>query len=144
MIIEKLASYTYKIAYEAADIMANMVDRGAKPSEELYGEAEKLLDERKQQSYGLRHPYVTGIPTLGIWPAISRTKAEKKIVARLMAKHPELADQYREYEDKRYNQSVTDRQLQSENDKANAVRNAVMASALPIAYYAASRNRDRD
>lgn len=139
--MNKLSDQVKKYAYDTADLMSHMVDQGAKPSEGLYGEAEKLLDERKKESYGLRHPYVTGIPTLGVWPLISIGNAQRKIVAKLMAKHPELAEQYREYADKRYEQSITDRQLSNERDKANAMRNTIMASAVPLAYYASARSR---
>lgn len=141
-ITRKVAEWSMKMAYDASNIVTTMVASGAKPSEDVYGETQDLLDKRKEKSYGLRHPYITGIPTLGIWPAISRASAEGDIITRIMVRHPEIADQIREFDDKRYNQSVIDRQLRTDNDKANAARNTVAATALPIAYYMASRNRD--
>jgi hypothetical protein len=47
--------------------------------------AEDLLDKEKQKSFALRHPILTGIPTLGILPAIAQSKAMRKIEHQIMA-----------------------------------------------------------
>ena len=46
--------------------------------------ARKLIRQQEKKRFGLRHPWLTGIPTLGIWPAISKARATDAIVNRLM------------------------------------------------------------
>ena len=42
--------------------------------------AKKLIGKAKEKSFILRHPYLTGIPTLGIAPLIAGSKAKEGIV----------------------------------------------------------------
>ena len=138
IIIEKLAMYNAYVKtarFETADLMANMVDKGVIPSEQMYGEAEELLDKKREKSLGLRHPLLTGIPTLGIWPLIAQSIAERRITSQMAAKHPEMARQMHDYEDKRYN-------LQTERDRANAASNTMRAAAVPLAAYMYWKSRD--
>ncbi|MDP3012860.1 MAG: hypothetical protein Q8M92_01370 [Candidatus Subteraquimicrobiales bacterium] len=145
-VMEKVAAYVAmeKIAWEASDIMSDMVEQGATPPEDVYHEIEDMLNERKSKSYGLRHPYVTGIPTLGLWPAISKSKADKNIKASVLMKHPKLLEQIRGYMDKQYDRHIERAKVQTESDKANASRNTVRAAALPIATYFAARSQYGD
>jgi hypothetical protein len=43
----------------------------------------KLIKQRMAKSFSLRHPILTGIPTLGIAPAIAKQNAIQKIVRRM-------------------------------------------------------------
>ena len=134
---EKLAHMCKNARYDAADIMSDMVDKGAIPKEEMYDEAQQHLEEARKNSLGLRHPWLTGIPTLGLWPLAAQEKARRNITARLIAKHPETGQQMLDYEDRMYNLSIL-------KDKANAARNAVGASAVPLAMMASYNARDRN
>ena len=46
-------------------------------------EARRLIAKEKGRSVALRHPVLTGIPTLGIWPAIAHAKGKER-VSRIM------------------------------------------------------------
>ena len=43
----------------------------------------KLIKDRVSKSFSLRHPILTGIPTLGIAPTIAKHNAIQKIVRRM-------------------------------------------------------------
>lgn len=53
--------------------------------------AQDLVDKAKEKSFALRHPFVTGIPTLGIWPSVAANKALRKIEHQIMA-DPKVRD----------------------------------------------------
>ena len=55
-------------------------------------ETEEMVEEQYAKRLGLRHPWLTGIPTLGIWPAISKAKAESAIYDALSEKSPKLEE----------------------------------------------------
>ena len=44
------------------------------------------------KSTALQHPWLTGIPTLGIWPAIAKAKAIENIKASIMRSVPNLRE----------------------------------------------------
>lgn len=48
------------------------------------------IDRKTSKSFVLRHPILTGIPTLGIAPAIARYNALRDITSQLARKHPEI------------------------------------------------------
>ena len=45
--------------------------------------AKAEVKKRNSKSFALRHPWLTGIPTLGIWPGISHGRATDKTVRSL-------------------------------------------------------------
>jgi hypothetical protein len=47
--------------------------------------AEDLIEKEKAKSFALRHPILTGIPTLGILPAIAENAAMRRIEHKIMA-----------------------------------------------------------
>jgi hypothetical protein len=54
----------------------------------------KMIGNEKANSFSMRHPYLTGIPTLGIAPAMAEARAKDRIVKRLArssAKQPSSA-----------------------------------------------------
>jgi hypothetical protein len=48
------------------------------------------IDYQKSKRFPMRHPYLTGIPTLGIAPMISKNEAKEEIVRDLARKLPDL------------------------------------------------------
>jgi len=46
------------------------------------------LDEANAGSFALRHPFLAGIPTLGIWPAMAKDRALDEIKGELMRNNP--------------------------------------------------------
>jgi hypothetical protein len=53
------------------------------------------IEDAKTKSFGLRHPVITGIPTLGIWPEISKEKAIEDMARRYLRRNPEDAERLR-------------------------------------------------
>jgi hypothetical protein len=133
-IAHKLAEMNAKeAALDAASIMASLVDQGAIPTEKAYHDAEDMLGKQKEKRLALRHPFLTGIPTLGIAPAIARSKASKEITMLLKARHPEMHQQIVDYWDKMYERGVQQQQQQTESDRANVIPNAAVPVAASIA-----------
>ena len=58
--------------------------------------AQKLLDEQVSKRVGLRHPWLTGIPTLGIWPAISEGSATGEIMDNLLRRNASMRSRVRD------------------------------------------------
>jgi len=52
--------------------------------------AKDLIEEQHGKRVGIRHPWRTGIPTLGIWPAISKALAKGEVLDSLSDKYPAL------------------------------------------------------
>jgi hypothetical protein len=107
--------------------------------------ANKLIEEATANSLGVRHPWLTGIPTLGIWPAISKEKALESISRKLFRARPELFAEWKALQDKKRVEDAELARLQVESDKANQGRNTVSAAgfaAAPLlAQYLASRGQ---
>jgi hypothetical protein len=52
--------------------------------------AKDQIDKAYANSFSLRHPYLTGIPTLGIAPANAKSNALSKIRTNMLRKFPEI------------------------------------------------------
>jgi hypothetical protein len=87
-------------------------------SPELTELAETLLQKEKDKSFALRHPLVTGLPTLGMWPLIKEQYALRRVGRHLLRNNPEFSEQV-------HRRGV-------ESDNANQASNA--ASELAHAY----------
>lgn len=48
------------------------------------------IDYQKSKRFPMRHPYLTGIPTLGIAPAVSEGRAKNEIIRDLAKKFPDI------------------------------------------------------
>ena len=57
--------------------------------------ARKSFKKSKEESFSLRHPWLTGIPTLGIAPAIASTGAYERALDTILRKYPSLAKEKR-------------------------------------------------
>jgi len=79
--------------------------------------AEELLQKEKDKSFALRHPFITGLPTMGLWPLIKEQYALRRSGRKLMRKDPEFAAHVREINDEAVRQ-------QASLDEANRYRNA--------------------
>jgi hypothetical protein len=54
--------------------------------------ARDLLQDRVDNSFSLRHPWITGIPTLGIAPGIARVRAYDAVGSKMRRDTPELRE----------------------------------------------------
>jgi len=93
-------------------------------------QARNLIDQRKKQSFGLRHPFLTGIPTFGIWPAISRENAIDFITRKLMRSNPDLKSEVLGVQAAERADEFEQMKAQAALDTANQGRNTVIA-AMP-------------
>ena len=114
-----------KIALSVDDVEDRL---GITLSGDRLSKAQTGVDEAKKKSFSLRHPFLTGLPTLGIAPAFAHEKAMNRITRGMMRSDPDLN---RAVLAERARQRAEE-QLEVENqialDKANAAKNT--ASAL--------------
>lgn len=54
----------------------------------------KMVTEQHKKRVALRHPKLTGIPTLGIAPAIAKAKATKEVSRRILKKNRKVLTHY--------------------------------------------------
>jgi len=60
-------------------------------TDQQIAQAEDAIAKAKEKSFILRHPWLTGIPTLGIAPGIASANAEDKIIRSLIRSNPDVA-----------------------------------------------------
>jgi hypothetical protein len=95
--------------------------------------ARELIDYQTAKRLGVRHPVLTGIPTLGIWPAISKDQALGEITRRMLKEDPTLLKAH----------TTKTKELRAdelEEIRARSLENA--ADSLGSWYYLANRNRE--
>lgn len=99
--------------------------------EEYEHTTRNLMDAEKAKSLALRHPWLTGIPTLGIWPSIARGKAIDKIKREMLRKIPDLREQA-------YNRERDLSAIEAAKIRAAGERGHGFANSLGQAYLAAA------
>jgi hypothetical protein len=128
-----------KIALKMSDVED---DLGFYLDKKHHGKVRKMIEERKGKSFSLRHPYLTGIPTLGIAPAIARANATEKIKRNLLRGDKGLRKAHAKAMGERHRRDMDERRADIEREKALAPYRA--ASALGSAYVAGKQiDRDR-
>lgn len=129
---------------ESAFITHALYGMGGKPTREMEKKIEDVYQTEKGKRYGLRHPWITGIPTLGIWPAIERGRVTRGAISRIMLDHPEIKDQMDEFTRALELRKADSERREIERDRANAARNTVGAAMLPIMAHHLYKNRRDD
>ena len=113
------------------------------PQEEV---ARGLAEKAEQGSFVLRHPWLTGIPTLGIAPAWAYESAMDKVRRKMIRSDPGLRQSVLDTAEARRVQDLEQQKVDVERDKANQLRNT--ATALSGAYLAGKsmdqRERERE
>lgn len=110
-------------------------------------EARKEIDQRNERSFALRHPYLTGIPTLGIAPTLAKSRAKAIVTARLLRNDPGLRGHHEKVRERFRKREVEDEQLSIERAKAEAPVRAVgaaMAGLAPVAHHYTERRYPRN
>jgi len=103
--------------------------------------AREELRRQTASRFGVRHPWLTGIPTLGIWPAVAHSKAYSQTERKLFRKYPkarELAEAARQ----RYLEELEatkDIRIAQEQRAAKAEQAAFIGAALTGAASTAAR-----
>ena len=102
-----------------------------------------LIAKQRSKRPGMKHPWLTGIPTLGIWPAISKYQAKGKITRRMLRDHGKYRRTFNAKMDQLRSDAMAARQAKIDSDRANAPARAVSASALPLAMYLKHKKEER-
>jgi len=102
-----------------------------------------LIARQRSKRFGMRHPLLTGIPTAGIWPAISKSKAKRAITKRMLRDDPKFRTTYNSKIRQQRADAAAAIQARIDSDRANAPRNAVAASTLPLSMYLKHKDRER-
>jgi hypothetical protein len=99
-------------------------------------EVRDKIKKRTAKSFALRHPLLTGIPTLGIAPAIAKDNAVRSISRGLLRDHKGLRREHGRAKDRRRKREMEDEKLSIERARAEAPVRAVgaaVAGASPAA-----------
>lgn len=105
-------------------------------------DAEKGIDEAYSNSFSLRHPYLTGIPTLGIAPTVARENALEKIKHDLFRAHPELHKQHMDIDELKHRRAVELMPQSIQEEKSRSHRNLMNTGAM-TALLLADKLRER-
>jgi hypothetical protein len=106
----------------------------------------KLIKERMAKSFSLRHPVLTGIPTLGIAPAVAKQNAIRKIVRRMARGSSKLRNQMETNRRLRHKERLESIKADQPTRAASALGSSgvQIAALMAAAKSRASRDRDLD
>ena len=108
--------------------------------------ADEEVENAYKNSFILRHPYLTGIPTLGIAPAVANISALKKIKHNLLRKHPDLHKHVADVERAKYERELEMLPLRLEEERSRSKRHLMNTAALTglLALDSYHRNKRHD
>lgn len=85
--LEKIAKLTIDdIEFPIGEYLTDEQEEYARP----------LIEEQNAKRFALRHPFLTGLPTLGIWPLIAEGRATNEVLRPMTKKFPELNEKIRQ------------------------------------------------
>lgn len=90
------------------------------------------IAKERDNSFALRHPVLTGIPTLGIAPAIAKENALDNITRHMARRDMGIANLLKAKEDRNEARALKQQELAIKRDEANRYRNAVQAGAKAL------------
>lgn len=111
-----------KIALNISDFEENYLG-GAMLTDNGESKAKKLYAQKKSKSFILKHPWITGIPTLGIAPSIAGAEAKSSVARKLMQGDKDLRKRVEKF--RRARISAPRVEIYNENVKAANVFNKV-------------------
>jgi len=134
--LEKNAAF-----YDVSDLEDEL---GTYFPDELEEKARAIIANQKRKSFGLRHPVIAGIPTLGIWPGISKDNAIDSAVRSLARAHPDLAQAKKELQARRRAEALENAQVRIQAESATQPKQvAAMAIAGLLAHQANKYQNER-
>jgi hypothetical protein len=95
------------------------------------------IRELEDRSYVMRHPWLTGIPTLGIAPLVVKEKKLGKLVSKILRENPGAFEEYRK-------RLAENRAYEAELTRANAIPNAAANLAFGAIGTAEALRRRRE
>ncbi len=84
----------------------------------------KAVNEQYDKRFALRHPWLTGIPTLGIAPAVSKMNATEDVKRQLVRKNSAILNEYKQHRQNMYEREQAALRMEIEKDRANQLRYA--------------------
>jgi hypothetical protein len=105
--------------------------------------ARKMIEYRKQRSFTLRHPWLTGIPTLGIAPAVARHRATSNIANQMMREDPGLRQDVSKVRLEKRQRELEDYRLATERARAEQAERVAGQLGTALIGAMAVRNEDR-
>lgn len=92
----------------------------------------RAINKELNNSFALRHPLLTGIPTLGIAPAIAKDTALDNITRGMARRDVGIANMLKAKQDQKEERALRQQQLDIQRDEANRYRNAVQEGAKAL------------
>lgn len=80
-----------------------------------------LINQENANNFALKHPIITGIPTLGIWPLIAKEKAIDNITRKLLRNNTKFQELRNKAKEKEYQKTLKERELEIAELKANQI-----------------------
>jgi hypothetical protein len=94
-----------------------------------------LISTRRSKSFSMRHPLLTGIPTLGIAPMIANANAQEHIIRRLARDSSKMRSRIEQARKTQRAQEMEEYRLETERERATQPSKAVagaMSGMLPL------------
>ena len=127
-----------KVALKMSDVEDNM---GLYLDKKHHGKVREMIKKRRDKSFVLRHPVLTGVPTLGLAPAIARARAADRIKRELLRGDKGLRKAYDRVREREYAKDMEERRLDVDRERAMAPARA--AASLGVAYVLAKQTKDK-
>ena len=103
----------------------------------------RLIAEQYEKRTPLRHPILTGIPTLGIAPAVSKAKAMDEVIRRSLRKDVQLRNTHEHYKQLMRDRALEDYKLESERLKNTQAERVAGQAVQGLGMYLGSKgNQD--
>jgi hypothetical protein len=92
-----------------------------------------MIRDLKSKSFVLRHPWITGIPSLGIAPAIAQGRATNSILARMIRRDPDFKKRYTNFHREQRNQRARNYTAETARLKATQAERSTAAAGVAAA-----------
>ena len=90
--------------------------------------ARGMINRETDDSFAIRHPWLTGIPTLGLWPIIAQSGAVERITRQMQRDDPALAKSVGAVAEKRRVQNLEAFNADTKRHEADRYSNAIAAA----------------
>jgi hypothetical protein len=99
----------------------------------------RMIADRRNKSFALRHPWLTGIPTLGIAPAVAHGRAVHDITRKMLRRDEKLRAAHAAKRKAQYEAQLEAERLSIERDKANQMSRAAASFSDAISQFASKK-----
>jgi len=115
---------------------------------EHVAETNEMINRLNEERLGLKHPWLTGIPTLGLWPAISHSNAAEEVADHLMRTNPSYIEAIKKDEEIAHQRRKETLQAEIADREARAkermVSTATLGAVQGLGMYLGRKGREED